>query len=58
MKLIRRKSLFPSFSFTFTVLITHEIITFQDICMDKIPQDFTSIKDTFYAALKCYDKVK
>ena len=37
--------------FTFNVVITHEIITFQDICMDKIPKDFTSTKDTYYAAL-------
>ena len=36
---------------TFTVVITHEIITFQAICMDKIPKDFTSIKDTNYAPL-------
>ena len=51
MKLIRRKSLFLWYTFTFNVVITHEIITFQDICMDKIPKDFTSIKDTYYAAL-------
>ena len=31
--------------------MTHEIITFQAICMDKILKDFTSIKDTYYAAL-------
>ena len=24
---------------------------FQDICMDKLPTDFTSTKDTYYAAL-------
>ena len=35
----------------FHVVITHEIITFQDICMDKLPKDFTSTKDTYYAAL-------
>ena len=40
--------------FTFNVVITHEIITLQDICMDKIPKDFTSIKDTYYAALNLY----
>ena len=51
-KLIRSKSLFLWYTFTFNVVITHEIITFQDICMDKIPKDFTSIKDTYYAALK------
>ena len=50
-KLIRSKSLFLWYSFTFNVVITHEIITFQDIFMDKIPKDFTSIKDTNYAAL-------
>ena len=27
-------------------------MTFQDICIDKIPKYFTSIKDTYYAALK------
>ena len=32
--------------------MTLEIITFQDICMDKLPKDSTSIKDTCYAALK------
>ena len=48
---IWRKSLFLWYSFTFTVVITHEIITFQAICMDKIPKDFKSIKDTYYAAL-------
>ena len=37
--------------FTFNIVITHEIITFQEMCMDKIPKDFTSIKDTYYAAL-------
>ena len=37
-------------TFTFNVVITHEIIPFKDICMDKIPKDFTSVKDT-YAAL-------
>ena len=51
-KLIRRESLFLWYSFTFTVVITHEIITSQAICMDKIPKDFTSIKDTYYAAFK------
>ena len=50
-KLIRSKSLFLWYSFTFNVVITHEIITFQDICMYKIPKDFTSTKDTYYAAL-------
>ena len=34
------------------LVIKHEIITFQDIFMDKIPKDFMSIKDTYYAALK------
>ena len=51
MKLIRSKSLFLWYTFTFNVVITHEIITFQDICMDKIPKDSMSIKDTYYAAL-------
>ena len=51
-KLIRSKSLFLWYSFTFNVVITHEIITFQDICMYKIPKDFTSTKDTYYAALR------
>ena len=46
-----KKSLFLWNSFTFTIVITHEIITFQDICMDKIPEDFTSIKDTYCGAL-------
>ena len=50
--IIRRKSLFLWYSFTFTVVITHKIITFQAICMDKIPKDFTSMKDTDSAALK------
>ena len=50
-KLIRSKSLFLWYTFTFNVLITHEIITFQDICMDNIPKDFMSIKDTYCAAL-------
>ena len=50
-KLIRNKSFFLWYSFTFNVVITHEIITFQDICIDKIPKYFTSIKDTYYAAL-------
>ena len=45
-KLIRSKSLFLWYMFTFNDVITHEIITFQDICMNKIPKDFTSIKDT------------
>ena len=43
-----KKLLFLWYSFTFTVVITHEIITFQADCMDKIPKDFTSIKDTYY----------
>ena len=30
----------------------HEIIAFQDISIDEIPNNFTSIKDTYYAALK------
>ena len=51
-KLIRSKSFFLWYSFTFNVVITHEIITFQDICIDEIPKYFTSIKDTYYAALK------
>ena len=52
-KLIQSKLLFPWYTFTFNVVITHEmIITFQDICMDKIPKDFMSIKDTYYAALR------
>ena len=51
-KLIRSKSLFLWYSFTFNVVITHEILTFQNICIDEIPKDFTSIKDTYYAALK------
>ena len=33
------------------VVITHEMISFQYICMDKISKDFTSIKDTNYVAL-------
>ena len=37
--------------FTFNVVITYEIITFQYIFMDKIQKDFMSIKDTNYAAL-------
>ena len=41
------------FSNTHSMPVTHEIITFQDICRDKIPKDFTSIKDTYYAALTC-----
>ena len=32
-KFIRSKSLFLWYSFIFNVLITHEIITFQDICI-------------------------
>ena len=51
-KFIRRKSPFLWYSFTFTVVITHEIIIFQAICIDKIPKDFTPIKDTYYAALR------
>ena len=50
-KLIRNKSPFLWYSFTFNVVITHEIITFQDVCIDEIPKYFTSIKDTNYAAL-------
>ena len=50
-KLIRNKSLFLWYSFTFNVVITHEIKTFKDICIDEIPKYFTSIKDTYYAAL-------
>ena len=50
-KLIQNKSLFLWYSFTFNVVITHEIITFQDICIDEIPKYFTSIKDIYYAAL-------
>ena len=53
-KLIRNKSLFLWYSFTFNVVITHEIITFQDICFDEIPKYFKSIKDTYYAALKIH----
>ena len=41
---MRNKSLFLWYSFTFNVVITHEIITFQDICIDRIPKYFTSIK--------------
>ena len=33
------------------------MITFQDIYMDKLPKDFTSTKDTYYAALTNTDKV-
>ena len=50
-KLIRSKWLFLWYSFTFNVVITHEIITFQDIWMVKIPKDFMSTKATYYAAL-------
>ena len=50
-KLIGNKSLYFWYSFTFNVVITHEIITFKDICIDEIPKYFTSIKDTYYAAL-------
>ena len=50
-KLIPNKSLFLWYSFTFNVVITYEIITFQDICIDEIPKYFKSIKDTYYAAL-------
>ena len=51
-KLIRSKLLFLWYTFTFNVVITHEIITFQDICMGKMLKDFSSIKDTYYAALR------
>ena len=51
-KLIRNKTLFLWYSFTLNVVIKHEIITFKDICIDEIPKYFTSIKDTYYAALK------
>ena len=54
--LIRNKSLFLWYLFTFNVVITHEIITFQDICIDEIPKYFTSIKCTFYAALRNEEK--
>ena len=50
-KLIRSKSPFLWYSFFFNVVVTHEIITFQDICIDEIPKDFTSIKDPYYTAL-------
>ena len=50
-KLIRNKSLFLWYSFTFNVVISHGIITFQDIWIDEIPKYLTSIKDTYYAAL-------
>ena len=53
-KLIQSKSLFLRYSFTFNVVITHEIITFQDIWIDEIPNDFTSIKDTYYTALTLF----
>ena len=51
-RLIRKKPLFLWYTFTFNVVITHEIITFQDIYMDKIPKDSMCIKDTYYAALR------
>ena len=58
MKLIRNKSLFLWYSFTFNVVITHEIITFQDICIDEIPKYFKSIKDTYYAALTTKHEIR
>ena len=50
-KLIRSKSLFLWNTFTFNVVITHGVITFQDIFIEKIPKDFTSMKDTYHATL-------
>ena len=47
--------LFLLYLFTFNVVISHEIITFKDICMDKLLKDFTSTKDTYYAALKSWN---
>ena len=56
-KLIRRKSPFLWYSFNFTVVISHLTITFHAICMDKILKDFTSLKDTYYAALTEIDNI-
>ena len=39
-------------------VITHEIITFKDICMDKIPKNSKSTKDTYYAALKVHSRAQ